>query len=61
MTKVAMIGFGGIAQSVHLPAHLKLEQEGRSKLVAVCDVDPTRFEKAMEINIGGSELKLSDM
>ncbi len=60
MTKVAMIGFGGIAQSVHLPAHLKLEQEGRSKLVAVCDVDHNRFEKAMEINIGGSELKLGD-
>lgn len=60
MIKVAIIGFGGIAQSVHLPAHLELEQEGRSKLVAVCDVDSTRFEQGMEINIGSSDVKLSD-
>ncbi len=60
MIKVAMIGFGGIAQSSHLPGHLKLEQEGRMKLVAVCDVDPSRFEGKVEINIGGSDVSLSE-
>src|SRR5579883_3510090 len=36
---VAIIGSGGIAQNVHLPAYKKLQDEGKVKLVAVCDVN----------------------
>ena len=35
MIKVAMIGFGGIAKSAHLPPYLTLENKGVAKLVAV--------------------------
>lgn len=42
MTKsvgIAMIGSGGIAQSVHLPAYQKLQSEGKARIVAVCDAN----------------------
>lgn len=42
MTKpvgIAMIGSGGIAQSVHLPAYQKLQAEGKVKIIAVCDAN----------------------
>lgn len=60
MIRVAILGFGGIAQAAHLPAYQKLEKEGKAKLVAVCDIDPARFEGNMEINIGGGDAALSD-
>ena len=60
MLKVAIIGFGGIAKAVHLKPHLELEKEGITKLVAVCDVDETRFGKKLEINIDGSDSVLPD-
>ncbi len=55
MIKVAIIGFGGIAQSAHLPAYLKLEKEDKARLVAVCDIDPKRFEGKTSINLGESD------
>lgn len=50
MVKVAMIGYGGIAQS-HKSAHLKFEAEGREKLVAVCDIDPEQVKRRIKINL----------
>lgn len=60
MIRVAMIGYGGIAQASHVKYHLELQEKGESKLVAVCDVCPERFEQKMEINIGGSEVRLEE-
>lgn len=60
MVRVALIGFGGICQSSHLKPHIELENMGKSKLVAVCDVDPERFKKAIDINIGTSDVKLGE-
>ncbi len=54
MLKIGMLGFGGIAKSAHLPPHLELEKEGLSKLVAVCDITPERFDGNIEINTGSS-------
>ena len=47
--KFALLGFGGIAQS-HKNAHLRLEAEGKERLVAVCDITPSSFEKRIKIN-----------
>ncbi|MDD3692966.1 MAG: Gfo/Idh/MocA family oxidoreductase [Oscillospiraceae bacterium] len=55
MLKVALIGFGGVAQAAHLPAYRNLQEQGKARLVAACDIDPQRFTKAMEINIGGAQ------
>ncbi len=44
MKSVAMIGFGGIARA-HKNAHLRLEAEGKERLVAVCDIIPEAFKK----------------
>jgi predicted dehydrogenase len=55
MLRVALIGFGGIAQSSHLPAYRNLQERGKVKLVAACDIDPKRFSTKMEINIGSAE------
>lgn len=60
MVKIAMVGFGGIAQSAHLKPHLELQEKGEVKLVAVCDICPERFEQKMEINIGGSDVTIGD-
>ncbi|MBQ3133727.1 MAG: Gfo/Idh/MocA family oxidoreductase [Clostridia bacterium] len=60
MIQVAIIGFGGIAKTAHLPVYQALEKEGKVKLVAVCDVNPDRFTENMEINIGGGEEGLSE-
>ena len=43
---IGVIGTGGIAQSVHLPAYKKLEAEGKAKIVALCDINPQRLEEA---------------
>jgi predicted dehydrogenase len=50
MLHAALIGFGGIAQA-HKNGYAKLEQEGKVKLVAVCDIRKEVFEKAVEINL----------
>ncbi len=55
MTKVAIIGFGGIANGAHFPPYKKLEEEGVAKVVAVCDVDENRFGASVSINIGSSD------
>lgn len=58
--KVAIIGFGGIARS-HYRAYTKLAQQGEPvKLVAVCDIDPTKFTTAVKINIDSTESALPD-
>ena len=36
---IAIIGSGGIARKSHLPAYLKLQAEGKVKIVAVCDIN----------------------
>lgn len=55
MIRVAIIGFGGIANGAHYPAYKKLEAEGVAKVVAVCDVDASRFGGSVAINIGSSD------
>lgn len=60
MINVALIGFGGICQAVHYPAYLELEKQGLVKLIAICDVEESRFSQKMEINIGGSDAVISD-
>ena len=60
MVKVAIVGFGGIVHSTHLKAHMELENKGITKLVAVCDVCPEKFEEKLEINIGGADVTLGE-
>lgn len=60
MLNVAIIGFGGISKGCHLPAYLKLQEKGLIKLVAVADVNPEAFTKAVELNIGSATLKLGE-
>jgi len=43
---IGVIGTGGIAQSVHLPAYRKLQDEGKVKIVALCDINPAKLAEA---------------
>ena len=43
---IGVIGTGGIAQSVHLPAYKKLQDEGKVKIVALCDIKPDKLAEA---------------
>src|SRR5947209_1301935 len=43
---IGLIGTGGIAQSVHLPAYKKLQDEGKVKIVALCDIKPDKLAEA---------------
>ena len=52
MFRVAFIGFGGIAHSNHINPHFEFIKEGKTELVAVCDIRPNVFDKAIAINIG---------
>lgn len=61
MIHVALVGFGGIAQSAHLPAYQALEKRGKARLVAACDVDAKRFAAKPEINIRAGEAGQLDM
>jgi UDP-N-acetylglucosamine 3-dehydrogenase len=36
---IALIGTGYIGQKTHLPAYIKLQEEGLVKIVAICDID----------------------
>jgi len=52
--KVCLLGFGGIARS-HLSAYRKLkERNAPVELIAICDIDPSQFEKGVSMNLGGS-------
>ena len=49
--KVAIVGFGGIARS-HYMGYTQLAAEGAPvKLVAVCDIDPERFNTRLRTNL----------
>lgn len=50
MVRVGLLGFGGIGH-VHYRGYAALEKAGKAKLVAICDVDETAFEKDVEINL----------
>ena len=52
MFRVAFIGFGGIAHSNHIAPQFELVKEGKTELVAVCDIRPNVFDEAIAINIG---------
>ena len=55
--KVALLGFGGIAKS-HFRAYKKIMLETSDiKLVAICDIDPKKFESAQSINIDTGKSK----
>ncbi|MCL2352094.1 MAG: Gfo/Idh/MocA family oxidoreductase [Firmicutes bacterium] len=54
MLNAAIIGFGGVAQAVHVPAYRALEEKCKARLVAAYDIDPGQFQKKQEINIGAS-------
>ena len=43
---IGIIGTGGIAQAVHLPAYKKLQDEGKVKIVALCDINPAKLAEA---------------
>ena len=55
MLKVALIGYGGIAQSGHIPGYANLEKKGKAKLVAAFDIEKDSFTKSLAINIGSSQ------
>lgn len=53
-TRVAILGYGGIARS-HKSGYVKLAEEGEAvKLVALCDIDENQFHKTVTINLGES-------
>ncbi len=52
MLNAAIIGLGGIAQGAHVPAYKTLEEKGKARLVAACDIDPARFTQKVDINLG---------
>jgi len=60
MFKVAFIGFGGIAHSNHIAPQFELEKEGKTELVAVCDIRPEVFDQEITINIGSGKVSLPD-
>ncbi len=43
---IGVIGTGGIAQAVHLPAYKKLQDEGKVRIVALCDIKPEKLAEA---------------
>lgn len=53
--RVAMIGFGGIAKS-HKKGYEILAAEGANvRLVAICDIDPSRFTAGTVTNLGAEK------
>ena len=52
MIKVCQLGFGGMGRS-HFAAYERLEARGEDiKLVAICDINPDQFKKAVKTNLG---------
>src|SRR5580698_8799227 len=45
---IGIIGSGGIAQAVHLPAYAKLQEEGKVKILAVADANEATAKAAQE-------------
>ena len=45
---VAVIGTGYIGQRAHLPAYQKMQDEGRVRIVAVCDIEEEALRAASE-------------
>lgn len=45
MLNAAIIGYGGIAQAVHVPGYKSLEKAGKTRLIAARDIDPAQFTK----------------
>lgn len=43
---IALIGTGHIGQKAHLPAFQKMQEEGKVRLVAICDVDEDALQTA---------------
>ena len=49
--KVAIIGFGGIARAHYAGYQVLKKENAPIKLVALCDVDPSKFTDNVNINI----------
>ncbi|MBR6793196.1 MAG: Gfo/Idh/MocA family oxidoreductase [Clostridia bacterium] len=57
MLKVGILGYGGIARS-HRKGYEQIAELGAPvELVALCDIDPARFEQEIAINISGDDKK----
>lgn len=54
MLKGCIVGFGGVAQAVHVPAWKALEEKGIGRLTGAYDVNPAQFDKKVDINIGSA-------
>lgn len=59
MLKICILGYGGIAR-VHRDSYKDLEAKGKAKLVAVCDIDESRFDQKIDINIQGDDSEKSE-
>ena len=56
MLNAAIIGFGGIAKA-HKKGYDKLENEGKVKLVAVCDIREEAFKSSVATNIDSAAVE----
>lgn len=60
MIKVCQLGFGGMGRS-HFAAYEKLEAKSNEiKLVALCDINPDQFRKAVKTNLEGGSVSRLD-
>lgn len=57
--KVAIIGFGGIARAHYNGYKILKKDQAPVRLVAVCDIDPAKFESDVKINISSEDKGLS--
>ena len=57
--KVAIIGFGGIARAHYKGYKILKKEQAPVRLLAVCDVDPSKFDSDVKINIASEENGLS--
>ena len=58
--KVAIVGFGGIARA-HNVGYSNLAKEGEPiELVAVCDINPAKFESMLKINLDAGSVSLPE-
>ena len=55
MLNAAIIGLGGIAKTAHLPGYKTLEEKGKVKLVAACDIREEAFTQGTQINLASSD------
>ena len=56
--KVAIVGFGGIARAHYAGYKILKKENAPVKVVAVCDIDLTRFTEHIKINIESEETAL---